>query len=431
MKGKKRGRPADYVKDQQGKPIIGLSWQKADGRYYASHHRPKTYFGTDYETAVKRFREWEAKQGTHEVYMPPIALDVSKPGVVDKLINGEETWSKAAGYRIPETAVFQMITEYLSDPAKARRAAEATGYPLDRLAALPVPKPSISLKTALLNYQNARKMITDNEKRQVRYSWDDFSSFIDANNISDITQKQVEEWVEHLIAKKYSPSMIKTRVGRVLTILRLNSRKLKDDYCDRVIGYIRACELPNANLLNPNPISKEDFLKLVEAGKGQRGDWDAIFYVAMNCCYYGIDIIRLPVKAVDLKAGTITFYRQKENTPRIAVLWDKTRKALQRVLKGRENRTYVFETYKKGPWSIPGFGYRYRQIRELAGIKDVEFSQIRDGAYSAAVNCGNVTEKEAKLLAGHKLAGESDKYVMRNPNGVKAACEAIERHYFG
>ena len=36
----------------------------------------------------------------------------------------------------------------------------------------------------------------------------------------------------------------------------------------------------------------------------------------------------------------------------------------------------------------------------------------------------------SSLIAGHKT-GIKDRYVKRNPQMVKAGCEAIERHYFG
>lgn len=132
----------------------------------------------------------------------------------------------------------------------------------------------------------------------------------------------------------------------------------------------------------------------------------------------------------NLSAGTITFVRAKENTPRIAILWQRTIDAWTPILDGRSHRQFVFESYRKGAWSRGGFANAFAALRDKAGLNDLDFAQIRDGAYTAAVNDTRVTEKEAKLLAGHKLAGESDKYAMRKPHGVAQACAAIERHYF-
>jgi hypothetical protein len=59
----------------------------------------------------------------------------------------------------------------------------------------------------------------------------------------------------------------------------------------------------------------------------------------------------------------------------------------------------------------------------------VTWSHIRDGAYTAAAQAPGVDEKFARLLAGHKSAGLQDKYVLRNPQIVKPACDAVYSAY--
>ena len=56
--------------------------------------------------------------------------------------------------------------------------------------------------------------------------------------------------------------------------------------------------------------------------------------------------------------------------------------------------------------------------------------RIRDGSYTAAIQ-GTESEKQAKIIAGHKFRGETDAYVKRNPHMVAEACRAIEDFYFG
>ena len=53
----------------------------------------------------------------------------------------------------------------------------------------------------------------------------------------------------------------------------------------------------------------------------------------------------------------------------------------------------------------------------------------RAGAYSAAVQ-GRADITHIRILAGHRVGGMSDAYIMANPAMVSDACEAIERHYF-
>ena len=69
-------------------------------------------------------------------------------------------------------------------------------------------------------------------------------------------------------------------------------------------------------------------------------------------------------------------------------------------------------------------------MRTAAGVSDgVKVSDIRDGAYTAAIE-GGADATHAMLLAGH-ATGMRDAYVRRNPRMVADACAAIERSYFG
>jgi hypothetical protein len=47
-----KGRPAKFVFDETGKPIVGLSLDKNNGSFYATYSKPRQYFGSDYARAV-------------------------------------------------------------------------------------------------------------------------------------------------------------------------------------------------------------------------------------------------------------------------------------------------------------------------------------------------------------------------------------------
>lgn len=442
-KGKRRGRPADYVKSPSGEPIVGLSVEKTSGKYYTSHHRPKKFFGRDYHDAIRRFRAWEARQKGERIHVTVVApiKDSKVRAEFQRYADKEEAWVTddiAAYYRelltVDQRQRATMLSDdfwtlvrvaILDDPYLA---AQRTGLPLDRLESLPPSKPSITLSEALAHYKGKTKPISKDELKQIEWAWDDFKKTVSARTIRDIDKASVTKWIKGLVTD-HSAKFAKNRIGRAKTVLLYNQKHETDQYCGRVLNWIRACDLPSASLMNPNPISVEDFKRLIEVGRTEADYWEPMLKVALNCCYYAIDVIRLPVSAVNLDAGTITFVRAKENTPRIAVLWKSTIDALRPILEGRNHRQYVFESYRKGRWSKSGFTHAFKALKDKAGLKQIDFNQIRDGAYTAAVNAHGVTEKEAKLLAGHKLAGESDKYALRNPNGVAAACAAIERHY--
>ena len=176
-------------------------------------------------------------------------------------------------------------------------------------------------------------------------------------------------------------------------------------------------------------IATEDFHKLLTASVGSI--WEPILLTMLNCCYYPCDIRRLPVSALDFRSGTVYFERRKKRTPRVAVLWSRTIVCLSPWLSGHPSDTTVFVCETGAGYSGQGLRNSFRRFRERAGLpKTVTMDQIRDGAYSAAVNAPEVNEKQAKILAGHRLSGETDAYAKRNVSSIRPACKAIEDHYF-
>lgn len=65
----RKGRPPNFVINDDGAPIFGLTAQaiRKGGeiikhRYYATFSKPRVWFGFDRKLAIMRFRSWEAKQ---------------------------------------------------------------------------------------------------------------------------------------------------------------------------------------------------------------------------------------------------------------------------------------------------------------------------------------------------------------------------------
>ena len=79
---RKRGGPQPkYVKGRDGLMIVGLSLHKPSGRYYATHSKPRKYFGTDFDEAVARFRAWEADRNGRTL-IPVRIPDPTEPAKV-------------------------------------------------------------------------------------------------------------------------------------------------------------------------------------------------------------------------------------------------------------------------------------------------------------------------------------------------------------
>ena len=73
-KKRHRGRPAKYVIDREGKPIVGLSCD-ANG-YYNTHYRSegaqRVHFGApdEFDTAVYQFHKWQSNRDNKSVNLP-------------------------------------------------------------------------------------------------------------------------------------------------------------------------------------------------------------------------------------------------------------------------------------------------------------------------------------------------------------------------
>jgi hypothetical protein len=50
-------------------PIVGLSYNKATGSYYATYSNPRVWFGSDFGKALFNFRRYENQQATEQPYI--------------------------------------------------------------------------------------------------------------------------------------------------------------------------------------------------------------------------------------------------------------------------------------------------------------------------------------------------------------------------
>lgn len=70
---KHRGRPPKYVRDNKGREVVGLGYNKAVNQYYLTFSSPRIYIGCDKHKAIETFY----KQKEHE-RLPPDAKDEAK-----------------------------------------------------------------------------------------------------------------------------------------------------------------------------------------------------------------------------------------------------------------------------------------------------------------------------------------------------------------
>jgi integrase len=151
--------------------------------------------------------------------------------------------------------------------------------------------------------------------------------------------------------------------------------------------------------------------------------------LGLNGALYMEDLCDLQWGALDLDAGTLISRRKKTGKCiRVATLWPETIAAL-RALPRRGNSPYVFTSPHGTRYNKNTKINDFRDLRTAAKLEAVTFSHIRDGAYTSAAQAPGVDEKFARLLAGHKSHGLQDRYVLRNPEIVRPACDAVYRAY--
>ena len=435
------------VYDANGVEIPGLShttWSRKKGdpkhiRYYPVGTSIR--WKCDKDEAIRKFRMWQMRQTREMVsvgdLVEHLAAEIQHIKGVDaatamkqarewqEYYDDPDTLHKPTVPEVDASLFWQTVRDAIvADP---KEAAKRTGIPeLAYLERLDKPKPSLRFNQALDLYPNRpTKSVTDGERAKLVSYWQEFTRSVGVTQIEDVTESAVEAWTS-LVFKPYlegsgSPKSVIHKVTRIRSILRRASEKGHKD-CTRVLGMVSAIDLPSARKVAPKPISRTDFHALLGAADTR---WRAMLLLALNACYYAVDIRRVEKDAINQETGEILFPRTKTNVVRVAVLWQRTRDALAMV--PEHSDPSVFISAVGTPYKQNGFRSAYDRLCAKAGVAPT-FSQIRDGAYTAAIR-GGADITTVRMIAGH-ATGMSDAYVMRGGEMVKGACRAIEARYF-
>ena len=110
------------------------------------------------------------------------------------------------------------------------------------------------------------------------------------------------------------------------------------------------------------------------------------------------------------------------------MLWPETVRAIEEYKRVRPQcgGTLVISARGIG-FSYDGFRDAFDRLKRVAGLSEVTFDQVRDGALTAASQVG-VDSRDQDILAGHRC-GMKDNYILRNPQRTQAAVDAIREHY--
>ncbi|MCX5658307.1 MAG: hypothetical protein NTW19_01125 [Planctomycetota bacterium] len=305
-----------------------------------------------------------------------------------------------------------------------------TGIPeLANLRHLPALKAGIPLKLLAKQYLDKSAGTKTSRCRAVAI-FQRLVKHTGATTVNDLTQEKLIAFRDSIEASDTlrSAGTRKAYYGRIKAVIAFGLKEGMDEI--QIGNALKRCKVlwtaEASPPVDPTPISRVDFIRLLAAGNGS---WRAWLLLGLNLCMTIEDLCELRWAHFNLEAGTYAAYRvktKKRRIPRAGTLWPESITALKVQPRKTE---FVFVSPHGTRYSNHGRGESFAELRKKAGLPDsVKFCHIRDGAYTAAIQ-GTTEEKWARVLAGHRAPGLQDNYVLRNAEATRPACEAVYKVY--
>lgn len=426
---RRRGRPQACYRRPDGTQVIGLSRQ-ADGRWRISG-TGEVFFEPDENLALARFEQVMATlRGQNTVELPirvrsiegavaaaaraggtrlRMKIKPNEPTTFAIAVNSDSFWA----------AVRRLLLE---DP---KRVALRTGIEwVARGAELPQPKPSPTLQH-IGNLYCAKSGLSTNEAGRSRLFWKEFTTAVGISTVRELTHEHLAQYEAMTQERKLSAKSRLHRFRKIRTVFAYAiKRGIGIDDCRRALDITAMLEVKDHAPLDPQPVSAPQFRALLRAAvRAKDNVFAAMLLLSLNAALYPGEAASIRWDEIDLQKTQLVTRRPKTGVSRIAVLWPETCRALKLIPRIGE---YVFNT-KVRSYTVFSALASWRKYRTAAKLgSEVVFSRIRDAAYSIALT---VSLEQAKLLAGHRLAGAADHYVRRNPQMVGEACKEIYRAF--
>ncbi len=434
-----RGRKPKYVVDDNGRPVVGLSFDKANQNYYNTHFKidniKKVIFGKDRIESIFRFRKWEMDRNSEEVdilegqvevvhkhadyYSPMDALTGRIPPPLPEDLQNI--------YKVPESFIWEKA-RYLLLTAKPQEIYKKLGLHItidDR-----PPTKFISLKKLGEIYFEGKELSRSHKYYSQSY-WKEFIRVIGVTNIGDISSDGIYKYQDFLTSKgkrkKWGSSSMNNRITAIKTIIRYGSIYCRDETqtpkIKEMLGMTdKLIMAKKQNGGKPEPISKEDYQLILE--NETNPIYRAIWLFALNTACRQTNLCAVKWTDIDMEQKTFSMPRPKTSIIRSAILWDRTMQALKELPKNDSEYVVPVRPRTISTW--------FRQKRlQLKMNKQVKFEHLRDAAASIPIHNGGARLENVAVLLGHLFPGQANEYVTRHPQVTKSAVEAIEQYYFG
>ena len=298
---------------------------------------------------------------------------------------------------------------------------EQIGY-LDRL-----PRPeTLPTLDELETLWQERATCSKGQKRKVLRAWENFRSTTGIGSLRDITGRVTTAFQDAIYGRNLSvkeQSHIFAGVKRLLKFAK--DRHVAEQAIESAISHLRSLKPSDESApANPNPVSVEDWQKLLAAASGRDR---AQILLMLNGAYYSGEVV--DVKWKQIRDGAIIGNRKKKGKyVRICTLWPETKEAID-ALPRIPGCDHIFTTYQRVGLTPGGAHDCFNALAERAKVPHVTGSQLRDGAASAAADA-QISSLAIDTLLGHS-SGMTDKYAKRTAATVRSACDAVYRKYFG
>ena len=493
-----RGRPAKYAHDHTGKPVVGLSFDKANNSYFNTHWKTENInrqnFGNDKSEAIARFRIWQSeKQGQttkldaqpHQVqiettvtrkhseaylkwrdeYIKTFSEEQKKelneavwqgrfPALSDKVEFGTDAESaeffQKKGYDVQqqltllEGIFWQNARELiLSDIHKARK---LLNLPIV-LDGKVISEKSVTLQElGELYFEKRRKPMSIVYKKDGLRFWKEFCQCVAVPRVGDVSLELIDRYEDYLYAsvKKHawSSATLNNRIAMIKTVFANAMKRVTSpsdiEHLRIVLQYCTRLTRAEKAKVNPNPISKENFIRMLNSTEDKT--YKAILLLSLNCGMRESDIIEIkitprkgqPHADINLHEKILAMPRPKTGIIRVAVLWDRTVAAIREMLQERRvDSEYLFLNSADRKMKATNINKWWARQRKIAKIdKSVKFEHIRDATQTIPLDDDPKSLVETNLIMGHSVKGMANNYLERRPRMVRRACATIENYFF-
>ena len=215
------------------------------------------------------------------------------------------------------------------------------------------------------------------------------------------------------IRKAYGLHKTATMIQRVRSIFKWAE---ENGYTEKRVLFGSNFKKPPKREFRIHKAKKNRFIEAVEIRKlidAANPPIKTMILLAINCGFGNDDCCQLPITALDLAGGWLTWYRPKTGMERRAKLWPETIAAIRETLadrkspSSRDSSEIVFVTKYRNPWTSNAVKNEFERVRDAN-------KQDRDGFtfYSLRHTFKTVAEESGDESATEFIMGHIDQDAM-------------------